>query len=233
MILTCPACATRYRVADREFEGSAGRTVRCANCGHLWYAYAAGSPAREGREQVGDAAGNIPPQSEAPGGTPPLLSAPRIEVTARLHTPLSKRKGRRWPATSRVVTVVLLMLALSATALILIRQFAPMPAASRLYASAAGSGASSQTGLVIQKIEPARTSDGLVVDGEIANPGSVFREVPRLRVALEDSTGKEIRSEIVDPPKTRLAPGETAHFETQFANPPDAATGVSVTFAPT
>jgi hypothetical protein len=30
-----------------------------------------------------------------------------------------------------------------------------------------------------------------------------------------------------------LAPGETAHFETQFANPPDAATGVSVTFAPT
>ena len=42
---------------------------------------------------------------------------------------------------------------------------------------------------------------------------------------------KEVQFEIVDPPKPRLQPGEIVHFETPFAHPPDAATGVVVTFA--
>ena len=84
---------------------------------------------------------------------------------------------------------------------------------------------------MIRKITPARTPDGLVVDGEIANPGNVPRDVPRLHVALQDSAQKEVQSEIVDPPKARLQPGEVVHFETPFAHPPDMATGVVVTFA--
>ena len=88
------------------------------------------------------------------------------------------------------------------------------------------------TGLVIRKIMPARTANGLVVDGEIANPGDVPRDVPRLRVALQDSAEKEIQFKTVDPPKARLQPGEVVHFETPFAHPPAAATGVVVTFAP-
>ena len=36
MIVTCPACDTHYRVPDNELGGSAGRRVRCANCGNLW-----------------------------------------------------------------------------------------------------------------------------------------------------------------------------------------------------
>jgi len=88
-----------------------------------------------------------------------------------------------------------------------------------------------EIGLVIRKIVPARTPDGLVVDGEIANPGSVPRDVPRLRVTLQDSAEKELQFKTVDPPKRRLEPGEVAHFETPFTNPPDAATGVVVTFA--
>jgi hypothetical protein len=87
------------------------------------------------------------------------------------------------------------------------------------------------TGLVIRKITPARTADGLVVDGEIVNAGSVPRDVPRLRVALQDSAEKEVQFKTVDPPKARLQPGEVAHFEAPFAHPPDAATGVVVTFA--
>lgn len=35
MIITCLHCTTRYRVAARAF-GTAARTVRCSNCGHLW-----------------------------------------------------------------------------------------------------------------------------------------------------------------------------------------------------
>src|SRR3984957_973178 len=36
MILTCPACATRYK-ADEAKLPPQGRQVRCAKCGHNWH----------------------------------------------------------------------------------------------------------------------------------------------------------------------------------------------------
>ena len=45
-----------------------------------------------------------------------------------------------------------------------------------------------------------------------------------------NSSAKEVASKTVDPPKPKLEPGEVAHFEAPFVNPPDAATGVVVTF---
>src|SRR5580704_9375171 len=36
MILTCPACATRYQADEAKFP-PAGRQVRCAKCGNVWH----------------------------------------------------------------------------------------------------------------------------------------------------------------------------------------------------
>jgi predicted Zn finger-like uncharacterized protein len=36
MIVTCPACSTRYLVEERNL-GATGRMVRCSQCGHSWY----------------------------------------------------------------------------------------------------------------------------------------------------------------------------------------------------
>ena len=76
------------------------------------------------------------------------------------------------------------------------------------------------------------TDDGLMIDGEIVNLGSTPRNVPRLRLALQDALEKEVQFEVVDPPKAQLQPGEIAHFSVRFSHPVDVATGVVVTFAP-
>jgi predicted Zn finger-like uncharacterized protein len=54
LIVTCPACQTRYRVDAAALARPQGRMVRCAACGHSWRhppAAAALRPAPEGAEQ--------------------------------------------------------------------------------------------------------------------------------------------------------------------------------------
>ncbi len=233
MILICPACATRYRVTEQEFEGSAGRTVRCANCGHIWYERAPPWHTPDSGGLVGDAAADpnaAPDKAAIEGMASPALG--RLDMPPRMPPVPAKKIRRAWSPRSWAVAIVVVLLAVAVAAVLARRQIAAIwPSAMRLSTAHGLSGIPSETGLVIRKIAPSRTAGGLVIDGEIANLGNAPRDVPRLRVGLQDGAEKEIQSEIVDPPKARLSPGETVHFETPFAHPPDDATGVVVTFA--
>jgi hypothetical protein len=106
------------------------------------------------------------------------------------------------------------------------------PPAGRLYGFAGLQVEPPGFGLEISKITPTRTPNGLIIAGEVANTGNTARDVPRLRVTLRDAQQKAVQYKTIDPPKRRLLPGETAHFETPFQQPSEAATGVVVTFAP-
>ena len=86
--------------------------------------------------------------------------------------------------------------------------------------------------LQLGKIVPTRTAGSLVIEGDVTNSGNVASDVPPLRVALRDSAEKEVQFRIIDPPKARLSPSETARFKTTFDHPDAAATGVVVTFSP-
>lgn len=221
MILTCPACRTRYFVDEQELNRPAGRTVRCASCGHTWHR----PPPLEARDREPlsrPATPRIGPELEVPPRPGP------VPVPAsQLHP--ARRRAVGWV----VLGVVAVLLALGGLAAITARKevVAMWPSAARLYAVAGLTAGSSGPGLELAKIAPTRTAEGLVIEGDITNAGSTARDVPRLRVALRDPAEKEMQFKIIDPPTARLGPGETAHFKTSFDHPDEAATGVLVTFA--
>lgn len=82
MILTCPACATQYRLKDDAIPPE-GRQVRCAACKHKWHQDGAGAPAGDAEES---ATGQWPVSGEPAraddggvGGGPPQPDADHIE----------------------------------------------------------------------------------------------------------------------------------------------------------
>jgi len=79
MILNCSKCATRYLIADASI-GPAGRSVRCANCGHSWF-----EPAPE---SLREPPSELPPPHIAPSTLrkhpiPPGSNLPVVVVVHR------------------------------------------------------------------------------------------------------------------------------------------------------
>jgi predicted Zn finger-like uncharacterized protein len=114
MIIGCPACRTRYLVDEQALGGRAGRTVRCATCGHTWHQSAPRElPAADEFSRFEGA------RIEPALGVPPRPNTARdtgLEVPPRpwtLRTPLVPPKRRR--TTLRwLVLVVLFALAVAA-----------------------------------------------------------------------------------------------------------------------
>jgi hypothetical protein len=111
------------------------------------------------------------------------------------------------------------------------RIVAQWPQTARFY-SMVGLGDMPGDGLDIANVTSTRNVDGLIVEGDITDKTGVPRPVPQLRVVLRDAGQHDVTVKIVDPPKPRLLPGETAHFVVAFLPASDAAVGVVVTFVP-
>jgi predicted Zn finger-like uncharacterized protein len=211
VILTCPTCRTRYLVDEEAVNRPTGRTVRCAGCGYSW---------------------RYPPLPDPRKIEPLPRVEPALEVPPRrepVPVPAPSRTPRRRLAIGWVVLgVMIVLLAVVILAAILARNevAAYWPAAARLYVWV---GLAPK--LELGKVVPTRTPGSLVIEGDVTNSGYTAGEVPQLRVALRDPAEKEVQFKIIDPPKARLGPSETARFRTTFEHPDDGATGVVVTFA--
>jgi predicted Zn finger-like uncharacterized protein len=205
MILTCPACHSRYRVDDKAMGGAAGRTVRCTSCGHKWH-----------QSPVSSASAAPNPETAVP-----LVASP---VEAGLDAPPLSAPLPDVPPPAALAALVLGGVFARRTVV------AVWPPAARVYALAGLPVEPLGAGLEIRKVIPTRTGEGLVVEGEVVNIDGGARTVPQLRVALLDPAQKELRFEIIAPPKNRLEPGEAVQFRAPFAKPDDAATKVAVTW---
>ncbi len=89
-------------------------------------------------------------------------------------------------------------------------------------------------GLTFGRIETLREVDNgqsvLVVEGSLANPTGVRREVPALRFALRDGDNQELYAWSVDPRATTIAPGDQLRFRTRLVAPPERAADLQVRF---
>jgi predicted Zn finger-like uncharacterized protein len=253
MIVICPNCKTRYRVDDAVLGEAAERRVRCASCGNLWShstraeavpaafagltaegATATATPMHEGRPRAGPDG----PRAETaiqsgphPAG-PTALGRPSVAVEA--PAPDASRRAAR-PG-GRGVWAVVLGLIVIVAGLVLVAYFgrdsivALWPGAAPVYRTLQ---LTEQPGAGLEvKATPKRTSEALVIDGNIVNSAGQSRRVPRLRVTLRDGNKSNLESRVIDPPVDRLAPGASARFNTTFDHPSSTATEVAVTFAP-
>jgi predicted Zn finger-like uncharacterized protein len=211
MIVTCPACTTRYLVDPRAL-GDAGRVVRCANCSKTWHQ----TPPED-----------LPRQLDIAPAVPEFIAGPA-------QLPALPRR-RRLPLATVVSAVLVLVLVSAAIAGIAAREqvVALWPPATRLYSMVGLAVQPPGLGLELRKTTPLFTTENgvrtLIVEGEVANISQIARDVPTLKVVLRDRDGAELQALHFDVAEQRLLPGASVPFRTSIPQPNPAAASVLVT----
>jgi len=250
MILSCPACKTRYVVPDSAI-GSAGRQVRCASCRHSWFqAPPAAGPATARPAPPPPPPPPPPVEPEAP----PAFAAPRrrpepeaVPVPARpaaadllgpapveepedfdafAHEP--PFRPRRNPAkTWTILAIVAAVLMLGAAAAIYAIGVPRLGAMT-------GAGGAAPLGIEgsIARQELASGNSLLTVNGRIWNPGRKPQRVPPIKVELRDAAGAAVSSWSIAPPVSELQPGQSATFSNTEIDVPPAAKRLHLSFGP-
>ncbi len=242
MIVTCPACDTRYVVDDSAL--GAGRRLRCASCGNIWRYSLEAAAIHEAIFEATAAAEAAAVATAAPVPTavpsqveqlrtesrdaqphpagPSTLQRPSVAVDLPAAT---RRRSARLRGIGLITLAIGIVFALYAARNPIV---ALWPAAAPVYTTLRliePPGA----GLEVT-VTPTRTSDSLVINGSVVNGAAVPRRIPQLRVTLRDGNNTNLDVKIIDPPVQTLAPGATARFNTSFDHPSITATGVAVTF---
>ena len=242
MIITCPACATRYQADESKFPAE-GRQVRCAKCGNVWHqpgpeAEAAPLPA----EDV--VVAPTPAPEPQPKAQPMEQAAPAPEPLRNTRTSArpTAPSGPRMPLLPLMgvalgwigLIAVVLLIGLSA---VRYRQEITViwPQSAGVY-DRLGMKVNAK-GIDFVHVDYHRESeDGqvvLAVTGQIVNNGP--RELPlpqNVRVTLSDNAKHELYHWDFQPGARSLRPGQSIPFTTRLSSPPAAARRLEVRFAP-
>jgi predicted Zn finger-like uncharacterized protein len=232
MILTCPSCDTRYAVDGAKFP-AAGRTVRCAKCGHSWHQ--AGEMAEpvlvpELPAATPDSAAEAP-AFESASASPTRDFAPRPVAPPQPRAPL----GPKIAVVACWAGLIVVVLLIAAAAVRYRQDIAVIwPQSAGVY-STLGLHVNA-SGIDFRQVDYRReTEDGqvvLAVSGVIVNAGSRELPVPQtVRVTLSDASEHELYHWTFKPNAAVLRPGQSVPFLTRLASPPAAARHLEVRFA--
>lgn len=238
MILTCTSCSTRY-YADDASIGAAGRTVRCAACGHSWFAephlvlqQEADRPDRAesagGERLTRERVERLRRASEQPGPAPSAAAKFRAQQAERMRRERTRAALAAWGVTGAA-------LAASAAGMVVFRQDV-----AELWPRSASAFAAlgldvNVYGLEFYDLSVERAFDGptpiLLVSGEVRNIGRDDKLAPPLRISLRDADSNEIYQVVHVLSETPLAAGASAPFQIRVENPPADAVDLEAAFA--
>jgi predicted Zn finger-like uncharacterized protein len=236
MILTCPNCDTRYSVDGTKFP-PAGRTVRCAKCGHSWH-QAAETPEPEPEPAAEVFAAPEPAPATEPEAPVYPVNTPS---SIRAYAPTASVAEPRGPLGPRLAVAagwigliaVVLLIAVSA---VRYRQDIAViwPQSTGVYSSLGLK--VNASGIDFRQVDYRRESeDGqivLAVSGVIVNTGARELPVPQtVRVTLSDADNHELYHWTFKPTATTLKAGQSMPFTTRLSSPPAAARHLEVRFA--
>lgn len=234
MILVCPNCDARYRLADDAIPAQ-GRRVRCASCQHEWTE----PPPRPSAPDPPAAAPAAPPPASA--AIPDPISAAPEPVAEPEPDPVSDAPPRRGAWLKTLVALVLCA-ALTLTAVAIwggqfgldLSRFIDLPAL-RVATPAAQAKPAVEPLAIAFTVQIGVLPNGtnlLSVSGEVTNPTRVRQSVPPIEAVLHDFEGRSVYSWDVAPPAPALEPGASVAFDTSASNFPSNAMNLTLDFRP-
>jgi predicted Zn finger-like uncharacterized protein len=238
MIITCTSCSTRY-YADDTAIGPSGRTVRCAACGHSWFAEpqlelrqsaeAAPSEDRSKPEPLTrERVERLRRAAEQPGPAPSAAAKFRAQQAERMRRERSRAAVVAWGATGAA-------LAASAAGMVVFRQDV-----AELWPKSASAFAAlgldvNVYGLEFYDLSVERAFDGptpvLLVSGEVRNIGRDDKLAPPVRLSLRDAQSREIFQIVHAVNDAPIPAGGAVPFQVRVENPPADAVDLEATFA--